>query len=143
MKLDRGNSGGPLVDDQGRVVGVLSGVDFKTKLGYCTDVCEVRDFLRRAKTEQEPAKNRLPIVGSWTAIFEQSGKKGALCLTLNDDRTCLMQVGTQTHKGRYTYQDNTLSLTVPAFRERFTLHWTSPDSFTFTKQNLKFTLTRR
>src|SRR5205807_2709231 len=38
MRVGHGNSGGPLVDDEGRVVGVFSGQDEKTGRDYSIDV---------------------------------------------------------------------------------------------------------
>jgi S1-C subfamily serine protease/Flp pilus assembly protein TadD len=55
LPLSDGDSGGPVLDDRGRLVGVVSGKDAPQQLvGYLLDVREVRAFLEATRLLREP-----------------------------------------------------------------------------------------
>jgi S1-C subfamily serine protease/Tfp pilus assembly protein PilF len=55
LPLSDGDSGGPVLDDRGRLVGVVSGKDAPQQLvGYLLDVREVREFLDATRALREP-----------------------------------------------------------------------------------------
>jgi tetratricopeptide (TPR) repeat protein/S1-C subfamily serine protease len=55
LPLSDGDSGGPVLDDRGRLVGVVSGKDAPQQLvGYLLDVTEVKKFLEATRPVREP-----------------------------------------------------------------------------------------
>lgn len=54
--ISEGNSGGPLLNEQGQVVGVNTWVDRQARFGYALHAQHVRDLLEEASSDAEPLR---------------------------------------------------------------------------------------
>src|SRR5262245_17762697 len=94
---DPGDSGGPVVDGQGRLVGIVYGTN--DGKGYAVDIEEVRMLLDRLKKP-------LDVTGAWTARFAAPDKQPAYVKVNFREGGVLEWMLDQTHVGRYELQDD-------------------------------------
>jgi S1-C subfamily serine protease len=146
LQIIHGDSGSPLVDDNGRLVGVVSGFNEKTGLDFAIDVNEIRIFLQRANGMHPGEVPGKPIVGRWTVVYHKDGQTRDYGLTLNEDGTCLFENAQRDIPGHYTYRDNLLSLNLPELKSRLRVKvdWNGHDTFRFTdSKGVQHTVDRR
>jgi len=137
---DHGDSGGPVVNEQGQVVGVVNGGIPAKHLGTSVGLDDLRAFLRQAQVSTPgapvaqlptPGLPASPLVGTWRATYQQQGQQMAVNLTFGADGTVVMS-GVRTFTGTYTYADGVLTMTVSAGRpEAFVVTWQGPSQFSF------------
>lgn len=138
-----GDSGGPMVDDLGRLVGVVRGNSVEDpRIAHVVDISEVREFVARWK---HPIKHGPKLEGTWTISFGEAGKESFLGMSFQADGTCMVETSTKTMPGKYTYFANTLTLDVPEMNLKDTLKvsWAGKDEFSFQSGPKKFTVDRR
>jgi S1-C subfamily serine protease len=136
-----GDSGGPMVDGDGRLVGVTS--NFNNNGSYAIDVSEVREFLNRAHGRTYTAA--APIVGFWTVGFNLKEGERYFSLHFRRDGTLTWAAG-QSFEGTYSFEDGRLTLNVPGLQiSNYTvdLRWTDGDRFSFVRLDLEHTAVRR
>src|SRR5262249_14695520 len=80
-----GDSGGPMVDDKGRLVGVTSSSNDQGD--YAIDLSEVRTFLARAVPGTNQPRRAHRAVGTWTVTWRYKDRDNYAGLTLNADGT--------------------------------------------------------
>ena len=138
-----GDSGGPVVDGQGRLVGVVSCGRPGSEVSNFIDIQEVRGFLKDFRAvSPKPAS---PVEGTWTLRFPRNGTNYFLGLTLQKKGTLLVDDGSKSWNGRYTYNDGKLLWEVPGMniRERVSLAWQDDNQFRFTSGSVELVCTRR
>jgi S1-C subfamily serine protease len=141
-----GDSGGPVVDEQGRLVGVNSSSDEQGD--YAIDVNELRVFLSRSLPGKNFPSPPSPLIGTWTVTWKYKGSERFAGLTLNADGTGLWD-GTNLSRGSYSDADGKLTLDVPGsgLDGPLELTWKSNNSFRFAVRYAEgptdFTVTRR
>jgi serine protease Do len=141
-----GDSGGPVVDASGRLVGVnFAGTDDLSS-DDAIDVSEVRVFVARALGTAPKAPHKA--AGTWTLTWKHQGKELYAGLTLETNGTAVWY-GSSKQKGTYTFANDQLGLEVPnsMTMKATTLKWVNNNQFTFTVQfsdgSTTFTAVRR
>jgi hypothetical protein len=138
-----GDSGGPMVDDQGRLVGVVRGSSTDDpQIAHVVDISEVREFVSRSKN---PPHATSRVEGTWTIRFGQPGKENFIGITFKADGSCVMETTVKVMPGKYTYSGNALAIDVPGMnlKDTVTISWVNKNQFTFTQGGIKFTFERR
>src|SRR5262249_13456116 len=110
---------------------------------FAIDVTEVRLFLDRAGEKPGHAS---PVVGAWTVRLKVQDEERHYSLTLEPDGTLMWEYATTQHAGAYTFQQGSLTLTVPGLNireQRSAITWQDGDRFTFERGGLVNAATRR
>jgi S1-C subfamily serine protease len=142
--INPGDSGGPLVNDNGELVGVVSGTEKQTRLvSFNVDVSEVRAFLDEALgPKAQPAadargtdRQSPPVQGSWKVTLidregEQLSGEGRFEADGTFTLTAQAEAGPQTRRGRYNYANGVLLMAWDRFEVREALYWVKDRRFT-------------
>lgn len=83
--LNSGDSGGPVVDPEGKLVGVVQAISKKGSLiSYCVDISEVKDFLA---SDWKPAPLPIADVLSKTDLEHEKHESGHFKVTVDTKKT--------------------------------------------------------
>jgi S1-C subfamily serine protease len=138
-----GDSGGPVVNTQGQLVGVSSAHTPDGSVGYIIHLEEVKEFLRLGRKNLSHNSSS-PVRGAWTMHWKQKDQDLYAGIIFQEDGTLLFEGHEKVYTGKYTLNQNSMSWEIPGLniREQFTVTFAGP-SFQFTSQNILFTCTRR
>jgi hypothetical protein len=145
LKTSAGDSGGPVVNGKGELVGVTSGGNGQDS--FAVDITEVREFMTQAMTRgRRPASSGHIVTGTWTQSWNNTGGQREFAgLTLRPDGTALFEDRTGAHEGTYNVADGRLTLILPGLARQSICEvtWTGPDSFRMFQDGTEYTIVRR
>jgi len=135
--VNQGDSGGPVVNDQGQLVGVTRAYEADVRLvTENVDVHEVKDFLSTAVTAAKARGDEAatqPLLGPWQFAIElSSGKSVSGRAEFKPDGTFVMRPsrkGESARQGRYTYANGVLWLITDRGIAATSVSWTGGDRF--------------
>lgn len=139
-----GDSGGPILDEKGQLVGVVSSYKIGTNVSWSIHQHELRAFLHNfRKSPREFVSS--PVEGYWTMKFNAQNEDKFVGLVFQDNGKLLWDGFNELFPGAYSYKESKLKLDVPKLKinETVTLTWIDNDTFRFTSTNVEFTCTRR
>lgn len=111
-----GNSGGPLVNGRGELVGVVMALNEELGINTSVDVSEVRKFLDLDADDAPPAEvAAVPVVGEWTVAMHKDAPTVdvEVGMTFDDNGHVLIMAGPNPMSGTYQYVNGRLTLTLP------------------------------
>jgi S1-C subfamily serine protease len=154
--VNRGDSGGPVVNDRGQLVGVASSYSAGERLVSAnTDVHEVKNFLAEvlaAKDETagpkaKPSDQRHSLVGHWkVSVSNRPGESGAGQFKSDQTFAFSPPSGSKAAHlpgGHYAYANGVLWLMFGAKTAMLPLTWADQDHFTFKFGESEFTFGRQ
>jgi serine protease Do len=145
LRTSPGDSGGPVVNDQGELVGVTSGGNNATS--FAIDVSEVRVFLAHALASERRSPLSGPILtGTWTQTWvNSSGNRYYAGLTLRHDGTLVWEDDRGSFDGTYSFSDGRLTVVLPSLQFEVTaeVSWNDGNSFRISRDGIEYTVARR
>jgi hypothetical protein len=142
--INRGDSGGPVVNEAGELVGVVQSFDPENRLiTNNIDVREVKDLVERSQCPTAPAVAGDGLAGNWRMSFaDADGAELFFDATIRADGSMTLR-GKDTFNARYSLKNGTLRLTMTdeLTLEGKLLH-SGRDRFAFEAEGTMFTFTR-
>jgi hypothetical protein len=148
--VNEGDSGGPVVDDQGRLVGVTDSYTAGERLvSQSIDVAEVRAFLRDApvSSADKDAGRESRLHGGWTMQAKGKAKDKGTGIRgeweFRTDGTFIVSGRGRSSNGRYVYANGMLWLVLDDVLALARPTWSGSDRFTLKADGKELAFERR
>jgi hypothetical protein len=144
--VNKGDSGGPVVNDKGEVIGVAHSYDASTRLvTQNIDIGEVKLLLAKCSTrETKSIRSSAPsVLGDWEFTAKRGEQEIEGGSEFHDDGTFELAATKNALKGRYTYCNGVLWMIFDDYNVTSTLSWDGDKKFVFKSGTTRMTFARR